>query len=54
MNRNDILNSIAEQLEDARNEGIRQSILNMIGYGLSDEQIASIMKISVEQVQQYA
>ena len=62
MNRNDILNSIAEQLEDARAEGYaegivqgtRQVIINMINSGLSNELIASIMEISVEQVQQYA
>ena len=69
MTRNDILNSISEQIEEARKEaieiGIREgieegraegqaeTIRKMLAAGMPVEQVASIMELSVEQVQAF-
>ena len=60
MTENDILNSIAEQVEDARiigtevgrAEGMAEAIHNMAEAGMSIEQIGAIMKMTVDEVRE--
>ena len=55
MDRNDILNSMAEQIEDARQEGREEGERNLarelLKSGVSAERLAEAMKLSVEEVE---
>ena len=59
MDRNDILNSMAEQIEDARQEGRaegreegeRNLAKELLKSGVSAERLAEVMKLSVEEVE---
>ena len=55
MDRNDILNSMAEQIEDARQEGREEGERNLarelLKSGVSAERLAEVMKLSVEEVE---
>ena len=63
MDRNDILNSMAEQIEDARQEGReegraegreegeRNLARELLKSGVSAERLAEVMKLSVEEVE---
>ena len=51
MNRNDMLNSIAEQLEDAREEERAKNAKNLRNLGVDPEIIAKATGLTVEEIQ---